>query len=314
MDKTDRAQLLARVAPLPAPEPLIALLNSFVRHLEAEARAPKTVKSYGEAITLLWAFCAAQGMPTDPTRITREHVEEFIRDQRTRWRPATAANRFRSLAVFFRWLEEEGEIERNPMHRMKVPKVDSEPPPVVGEEALARLLKACAGTDFRARRDLALIGLLLDTGLRREEMATLTLDKLDLDQSRIEVKGKGSRVRVVDVGRKAARDLDRYLRARAQHPQHGSPYLWLGPKGPITGSGVYQILEERARQAGLGHIRPHQLRHTFAHLWLKAGGQEGDLMRLAGWRSREMADRYGAQLAEERARNAHRTLSPRDRF
>ncbi|MFC9995857.1 tyrosine-type recombinase/integrase [Nocardia sp. NPDC127526] len=74
----------------------------------------------------------------------------------------------------------------------------------------------------------------------------------------------------------------------------------------MTDNGIRQMLERRAIAAGIDHIHPHQFRHWFAHNWLASGGQEQDLMMLAGWRSRQMPDRYGKSVAADRAKAAHR--------
>jgi integrase len=84
--------------------------------------------------------------------------------------------------------------------------------------------------------------------------------------------------------------------------------LVVGPRGAITDSGLRQVVEKRGLQADITGLDPHQLRHTYAHRFLSEGGQESDLMLLAGWRSRQMLQRYGASAAAERARDAYRRL------
>jgi len=280
----------------------------------AANKTPRTVELYGDSARRLIRFLEERGLSTLASDVGRPELEAFVADQLARFKPATASLRYRAIAQFFKWMAEEGEIEDNPFLRMKPPTVPETPVPVISEADLRKLLTVCEGTGFEERRDSALIRLLVDCGVRCSELMNLTLGDVDRDQQVILVVGKGRRARAVPYGKRTAQALDRYLRARSRHPHADEDWLWIGAKGRLGDSGLRQMLERRGDLAGIGRVYPHQFRHTMAHRWMSEGGGESDLMMLAGWKSRQMLNRYGRSAAEERAREAHRRLAIGDRL
>jgi site-specific recombinase XerD len=293
---------------------LDVLLDSWLTALQARGRSPRTIRCYRESAQHLIDYLRSAGMPTVAARVGREHIEAFLADQQTKVKPASVSVRYRALQQYFRWLTAEREIPSNPMASMQPPHVPEQPVPVIETQTILRLLATCEGLKFVNRRDRAIIIFLLDTGVRRSELAGMQVGDISAEHMTALVTGKGNRQRLVKFSPTALEAIDRYLRSRRQHSKAKSGALWLGPRGPLTDSGVAQILERRCAEAGIPRLHAHQFRHTFAHQWMASGGAEGDLMQLGGWKSRQMLDRYGKSAAAERARAAHRNHSPVERL
>lgn len=302
-------------------DPWVMLSGQWVRHLRARNVAPNTITAYQVSMNHLIRWAKSEGKDS-PTDLDKRDMEAFFAARfasKTRLgkapAPSSVAMDFRHLKVFFTWLEEVEDIP-NAMRKVSAPMVPETPVPVFDVDDLKKLLNACKGKDFAARRDTAILRVLFDTGIRRAELAGITMDDIDVNGQMIRVMGKGRRERIVPYGAKTAIAIDAYLRKRVQHRDRKLPNLWLAAKpnyGPMTANGIRHMLKRRAADAKISErVFAHRFRHTAAHMRLEAGLSEGDAMRIFGWKSRAMVDRYGASAADARAIKAARKSSPAD--
>ena len=237
---------------------------------------PQTVKAYGDGVRRFLTWAAEHDRSSD---LDRPDVAGFVADLLDAGAEASTA-RSRQLAVrrFSRWLDEEGQIERDQLVGVAPPKLDQKVYEPLTDAQVRAMVAACSGLDqFRDRRDEALVRFMVETGCRAGEVVVMKLSDPQLPAGTALLRrGKGGKGRSVPFGPQTTRALDRYIRARRTHRLAGTDALWLGDRGKqFSYWGLHKTLGMRARRAGIAGFHPHILRHTAAHRWLAAGGSEG---------------------------------------
>lgn len=261
-----------------------------------------------------------------PALVERKHVEGWLGQLADAGKSTgTRRVRFMTLKSFFRWLRDEPGSdlgERLPTDRVVAPVPEAPPKPIVTDEVMAALLRTCASAGFADLRDAAILRTLYSTGVRRDELVRVDVADLDINAGEMMVMGKGSKPRLVAIsGSRTTLALSRYIRVRRRHPAANAAALLLtsrpSPSGEwrMSGGAVLEMLHRRCDAAGVERVHPHQLRHTWAHVAKREGMSNEDLERMAGWSPGSvMSRRYGAAVANERARDALRRLNLGDRI
>lgn len=313
--------------PTPADVTMLDLLPSWMLALDQAERSPGTKRSYTDTITATSTWLTEHDMPTGVNEVNTTHLQAFLIDVKDRTSPGNAHKHMRNLRAFFNWAAKEKERrDPSPVAGLEPIKVSRKAPTVFTAEELRKLIKVCsAEDDFEHRRDLAIIRILMDNGVRVSGIAGLRYtddedtNDVFLNRHVLRIRLKGGAMFWAPIGKKSAHALDRYIRSRRGHPAADSDWLWLpiGTRTTSTGdhrftaTGIGQMIQRRGEQAGLGRIRPHKFRRTMATTW---EGSDIDLMHIGGWESLKMVELYTRARSEGKARDAHRRLSPGDRI
>jgi len=250
--------------------------------LLAARRSPRTVEAYRRDLA---ALAAHLGKPIGDA--TLEELELYTAQLRADGLAgATIARRTAAARSFFRHQQLLGARDDNPAAGVALPRRERPLPRTLSPGEAERLIDAATGTQPRALRDQALVELLYGAGLRVSEAMGLEKAGVDLEDRLVRVIGKGSKERVVPIGRHAAEALRRYLsRGRPYLDTRHRPELFLNARGgPLTRAGAFLILRKLAEKAGLDprRVHPHLLRHSFATHLLEGGADLRSVQEMLG--------------------------------
>src|SRR3954452_4173444 len=228
--------------------------------------------------------------------------------------PATLQRKVACLRSFFRHLRREGELARDPTADLPAPRKSQKLPQVLSRAEVGKLLAAPRGTDPASLRDRALLELMYACGLRASEATGLDVSDVDLRHGVLRARGKGSKERLVPVGRQA-------IGAVRVYAERGRPAL-IGLRdqrrlfvnqrgGELTRQGLYKIVQRYARAAGLdGKMSPHTLRHTFATHLLAGGCDLRAVQEMLGHADISTTQMY-THLSGERLKEVYFSAHPR---
>ena len=261
-----------------------AWIERYLAHLRTERRlSPNTESSYRRDLGALSAFCDAERLATW-TRLDNFHIRTFAaREHRDGLGPRSVQRRLSALRGFFNYLIRERVLESNPAADIRAPKAPRRLPKTLDVDQVASLLERKT-TDPLSLRDLAMLELLYSSGLRLAELAGLDVVDLDLADRTVRVLGKGSKTRILPVGRHAITKLRSWLTERANIAKPGVTALFVGQNGQRLGARAIQMRIRRwAAGSELGvPVHPHLLRHSFATHLLESSRDLRGVQELLG--------------------------------
>ena len=250
--------------------------------LLAARRAPRTVEAYARDLRALTDW-----LGRSPATVTTPELERYLAELRAAGLSgSTIARRVAAIRAFFRHLVLLGVRKDNPAAELDLPRRTRKLPRTLSPAEAERLVEAAVGTTPRDLRDRALVELLYGSGLRVSEAVGLDRASVDLENRIVRCVGKGSKERLVPLGRRAVDALRRYLsRGRPYLDRRHRPELFLNAQGgPLTRAGAFLILRRLAEKAGLEpeRVHPHLLRHSFATHLLEGGADLRSVQEMLG--------------------------------
>lgn len=292
-----------------------AHLERFIRFLAAEKGLSVAYQlSVRQTLEEFARFLETE--KTDLSRVDIGKLTEFLRHLQARGMARSSMRvEMVHLRIFFRWLSGMGILEKDPSAFLEMPRQGLSLPHVLDQQTVSALLESIDVQDVPLGcRDRALLEMIYACGMRVSEVISCKLESFDADDAFVRVLGKGDKTRLVPVGRSALEALKAYLeKGRPKLVRPGTKsYLFLTVRGrPLTRERVRQVLQERAKAAGIEqHVFPHILRHSFATHLLENGADLRIIQEMLGHADISTTQIY-THLEQQRLNAIHHRFHPR---
>jgi len=290
-------------------------IDGFLHHLSVErGLSDNTLEAYSRDLNRFVGFLEGRGV-SPPGEAGQTVVAEYLMALREcGLKPSSIARNFSALKVFYRFLMQEGLCRINPMEYLSSPKLGRKLPVVLSQDEVERLLGQPEESLPLGLRDRALLEFLYATGVRVSELVGLKLPSLFLEIDLVRVWGKGSKERLVPMGKKAKQALEDYLQRARPLLARGlsGDYLFLNRRGEhLSRMGIWKILKGYANRAGIRKkVSPHTLRHSFATHLLEGGADLRAVQEMLGHADISTTQIY-THLDTHYLLEVHRTFHPR---
>lgn len=283
-------------------------IDFYTNHLKTERNySPHTISNYKRDLVFLTGFFKERKV----NRLTAR--EYLVQLEKNGFSKRSIARKLSAARSFFRFLMREKMAEVNPFDNLLTPKIPKKLPNFLYPEEMARLLKA-PKSDPLGRRDLAILEILYSSGIRVTELASLSLNELDLAEGEIRVFGKGSKERIVLFGSHAVSAVKDYLKTARPELLAGkkSAAVFIGRRGTrLTTRQIERLIKYYAKKAGIvKKVTPHTLRHSFATHLLDGGADLRMVQELLGHVSLSTTQVY-THVTKERLKKVYESSHPR---
>ena len=291
-------------------------IGAFLIDRKVQNLAPGTLYFYESKLKLFSTFCELIDL-SNILDITPDSIRKylFFLEQKGHNSGGIHAG-YRTLRTFLNWWEQETEPDgwKNPIRKVKAPKIHIEPLEPVSINHINKLLSTCSSKEFHDLRDYVIMLFLLDTGARASELCALNLQDIDIMNGSVLIRsGKGGKPRTVFLGKKSRKALRAYLRIAVKNGSFQTDSaLWVTQNQTrLTYWGLNEILRRRAASAKIKKPGLHDFRRAFALNFLRNGGDIYSLQNLMGHADLQVLRRYLAQTTED-LQIAHQNFSPVD--